>query len=141
MVTLPVCLKDLDAFYHIDDNSTPLPDQPNHVGPIFDPVRCREPLSAFDILTHASAFGGRSHLDSEVCVPACPETFSDRYLYPTLTENEHTRLTMFWYYTRGFNEDTVLIQKLDQMLELTKQSLGWDVGIIGCSMLRRLLDL
>lgn len=131
MVTLPLFLNELDAFYHVDNNAPQLPDQPHHVGPIFDPIRCREPLPAFDILTHAGAFGERSHLDSEACVPARPDTFSDPYLYPTLTQNEHTRLTMFWYYTRGLNEDTVLLKKLDQLLELTKQSLGWDIGIIG----------
>ncbi|KAK5955560.1 hypothetical protein OHC33_003201 [Knufia fluminis] len=130
-VVVPVFPQDQDAFYHSDDNGSPLPDQPKHIGPISDPDKCREPLSAFDILSHANAFGVRSHWDSEACVPARPDTFSDRYLYPTLTQNEHTRLTMFWYYTRGLNEDTVLLKKLNQMLDLTKQSLGWEVGIIG----------
>jgi len=130
-MSVPVLALEQDVFYHTDDHGAPLPDQPKHIGPVFDPVRCREPLPAFDILTHASTFGARSHLDSEACVPDRPETFRDRYLYPTLTHNEHTRLTMYWYYTRGLNEDKALLKKLDQIVDLTKQSLGWEVGIIG----------
>lgn len=127
----PLILKHRAVLQRLNTDNDNLPKQPSEVGPIFDPVKVREPLSPFVQVYNDSIYGPASHFDSETKTPEKPATFTDPYLYPTLTSNEFTRLNAVWYYTRGLEHDEQMLRKLNRMLDLVKQSMGWEIGIIG----------
>lgn len=119
-------------FFPVLESAAIAPEQPTSIGPILDPEKIDEPLAGYSETTHSNVFGPHTSLDSETSIPALPQGFNDRYLYPSLCKNEHMRLTMLWYFTRGLQEDAELLQKLSQILEMVKQFLGgWEIGIIG----------
>lgn len=98
---------------------------------ILDPAKFHQPLSPFDRATHASYFGSSSQWDSELHPPSPPSLFQDDYLYPTLSENEYARLTMLWYYTNGVQQDTELLDRFSQLLDIVKSTLGWEIALVG----------
>lgn len=120
------------GFFPIIDSTISLPQQPRSIESSVDTEEALKPLAPFSEVFHNNVFGKPSALDSEICVPTCPANFTDRYLAPTLSRNEHIRLRMLWYYTRGLQDDAELLQKLSQILDMVKQSLGsFEMGIIG----------
>lgn len=120
-----------EGFSPVLDPTITVPDQPTTIGPVFEPEKFHKALAPFSDRLHDSVFGQPSLLDSETSVPPCPLDFTDRYLYPSLSKNEYLRLNMLWYYTRGVREDTEVLRKLTQILGMVKQSLDWEIGIIG----------
>lgn len=109
----------------------PIEDRPTSIEPIFDAVKSQEPLAAYDAAAASLNYGGHSLLDGETSPPLRPDTFKDNYLYPTLTQNEYTRLTMYWYYTKDIEDDRELLGKLSNLINVIKDSIGWELGIVG----------
>jgi hypothetical protein len=110
--------------HHFDSFSTQQPT-------VLDPAKYRQPLLPFNRAAHSNNFGPSSKWDSEAKVPVRPACFEDEYLDPTLSENEYARLTMLWYYTSGIQQDSELLEKFTQMLEIVKSSLGWEIALVG----------
>lgn len=98
---------------------------------VLDPAKFRQPLPSFDRAAHARYFGTPSNWDSETAPPVAPSCFTDDYLDPTLSENEYARLIMLWYYTTGIHSDFELLEKFNQILEIVKSSIGWEIALVG----------
>ena len=105
--------------------------RPTSVWPIFNIEKSQEPLTTFDAAAASLNYGAFSLLDGEASPPPRPNTFTDDYLYPTLAPNEYTRLTMFWYYTKDIEQDKELLSKLTNLINVIKDSIGWELGLVG----------
>lgn len=117
--------------YQAPSNIVALPPRPSIIEPVFDAIRASKSLPQFNESSHNGFFGEPTELDSENFVPKRPESFIDAYLGPTLTKNEHARLTALWYYTDGVQEDQHILARLDRIINLVKQSFSWELGIVG----------
>lgn len=90
------------------------------------------PIRAYDEDAFEANYGGGAESCQLVSPePLQPDTFSEPYLYPMLTRNERLRLTMLWYHTRDMNQNTELMQRLQEKVDLVKEFLGWDFAICG----------
>lgn len=99
---------------------------------VLDPAKFHQPLPSFDRTAHARYFGAASKWDSEAAPPSPPpDTCIDKYLDPTLSENEYGRLIMLWYYTGGIRNDPELVDKFNHILEIVKSSIGWEIALVG----------
>ncbi|KAF2481713.1 hypothetical protein BDY17DRAFT_227846, partial [Neohortaea acidophila] len=53
------------------------------------------------------------------------------YLAPSLARNERLRLNRFWYYTRGMAQDTELLHRIQEKVNLVRDFLGWEIALCG----------
>ncbi|KAJ2984332.1 hypothetical protein NUW58_g6094 [Xylaria curta] len=107
-----------------------LPPPPKVVGPVFDSMRSKEPLPAFDQKTHDQNYGGPSE-SGEALLPPPPIEFPDRYLVPTLARNERLRLTLLWYHTKQIEQDQRLLAEIDTLVRSAQKAIGWEFAIAG----------
>jgi len=104
--------------------------RPHQVGPVFDPLSANA-IGAFDNASFETNYTPRGPDDNKSPLPERPADFGDRYLYPTLTQNERMRLTMLWYYTRDLEQDDDLLRRLQEKVDLVKEFIGWEFAICG----------
>lgn len=98
-----------------------------NIGPVFDSEHLEIPIASYDALQHTAIYGtGNSDK-----TPPRPHDFDAPYLRPTLTRNERLRLTILWYYARHVLEDGTLLQKLQNIVEMVKQFIGWETAVVG----------
>lgn len=110
-----------------------LPERPKEIGPIFDPEQASRPIAPFDEETNTANYGAQTAgFDAnQPTVPPKPADASDRYLAPTLTRHERTRLTLLWYYTRDVLDDKDFVARIQEKLDLVQQFMGWEFAIVG----------
>ena len=104
--------------------------RPHQIGPVFDPLSSTA-IRAFAAATFETNYTPRGPDDIKSPMPEKPAGFSDRYLYPTLAQNERMRLTMLWYYTRDLEQDDDLLRRLQEKVDLVKEFIGWEFAICG----------
>lgn len=97
------------------------------IGPVFDSEHVEIPIANHDTLRHAAIYG----TDTPDKIPSRPADFDATYLRPTLTRHERLRLTIVWYYARHVLQDETLLQKLQSIVEMVKQFIGWDTAVVG----------
>ena len=105
-------------------------ERPTAVGPTFDLLSATA-IGQFDNASFETHYMPRTSEDTHSPMPARPADFSDRYLYPSLAQNERARLTMLWYYTRDLEQDDDLIRRLQDKVDLIKEFIGWEFVICG----------
>ena len=97
------------------------------IGPVFDSEHLENPIANYEALRHATIYG----TGTPDKTPSRPDDFDALYLRPTLTRNERLRLTILWYYARHVLQDGTLLQKLQNIVEMVKQFIGWDTAVVG----------
>ncbi|CAJ2503157.1 Uu.00g105510.m01.CDS01 [Anthostomella pinea] len=107
-----------------------LPERPTSIGPVCDAAHSKVPLPSFDESVHTQSFGGLSD-EGEAIEPCRPAHFEEGYLFPYLTQNERLRLTMFWYHTRGIEQDDQFVAKIDALVKGLQQAIGWEYAMAG----------
>lgn len=113
----------------------------NKITPIFDPASSSLPLTQYDAVAQAALFPILTEANMEnPPVPDQPINSESTYLYPTLTEKERLRLTMYWYHTRGLMQDSIALEEIQKAVRLIQDFFGWDysmVAILGNSTYTR----
>ncbi|KAK5063106.1 hypothetical protein LTR84_005182 [Exophiala bonariae] len=99
----------------------------SNIGPVFDSEHFDIPIADYDALRHAAIYG----TETSDKIPARLDDFDAPYLRPTLAKNERLRLTILWYYARHVLQDGALLQKLQNVVEMVKQFIGWDTAVVG----------
>lgn len=120
-----------DDWFSTGQANRVLPERPHDVGPVFDPRSSEEPLPPFDPAIFDQQYAQPHPGDISAHAPSVPDTFHDPYLYPMLTRNERVRLTMLWYYTRELFDNTDLLNRVQEKVDLVCRWIGWDLAICG----------
>lgn len=107
-----------------------LPARPIERGPVFDVESSQTPLSSFDEQLHGQVYLGPSDT-GEAIQPDAPAHLENKYLLPSLAQNERLRLTLLWYHTRLIEQDVVLLSKIDALVNGLQQAIGWEYAIAG----------
>ncbi|KAH7119624.1 histidine kinase HHK3 [Dendryphion nanum] len=113
---------------------TSLDERPREVGPILDPDHSQEPITAYDEIIHETLYPPPDPSNDNTSsrpIPPKPDDFSDLYLFPVLSKNERLRLTMLWYYTRDITKDPAFLAKLNGLVNMIQQFMGWEFAIMG----------
>lgn len=105
--------------------------RPDAISTVLDPDNAHLPIHAFDDAWHNQHYTRPRSPSQLAPIPPKPVTFSDRYLHPSLTRHERLRLTMLWYYTRDMTQDTELLQRLQDKVNLVQEITGWEFAIMG----------
>lgn len=108
-----------------------LPERPEAIGPIHDPLNSSTPIPKYDEEAQQLKYGERPADVNADLPPTTPPDFEDRYLVPTLTKHERIRLTLLWYYTRDIVNDKDFLLRLQEKLDLVKDFMGWEFAILG----------
>lgn len=107
-----------------------LPPRPEEIGPIFDD-RSATAMAAWSLENFQANYPPIQPNSMRASVPERPIDFEDSYLYPTLARNERARLNMLWYYTRDLEQDSGLLRRLQDKVDLVKEFIGWEFVICG----------
>ncbi|KAJ4371573.1 hypothetical protein N0V83_004792 [Neocucurbitaria cava] len=114
--------------------SLPTP-RPTEVAPIFDIQHVDQALDVWSADVAQSVYPQKDDQWAPAPIPEraeCPRhCAADRYLFPVLTRNERLRLTMLFYYTRGASEDQELMARLQEKVDLARETIGWEFVIAG----------
>lgn len=122
----------VDRLFKRSDSDTPtLPRRPSKIAPIFDQEHADKPLHRFNEDQHQLHYAEGTTSPLTTPLPPQPDSFSSRYLFPTLSRNERLRLTMMWYYMRGIAGDEELLRKLQDIVRLVRTFIGWEFVIMG----------
>lgn len=122
----------VDRLFKRSDSDTPtLPRRPSKIAPIFDQEHADKPLHRFNEDQHQLHYAEGTTSPLTTPLPPQPDSFSNHYLFPTLSRNERLRLTMTWYYTRGIAGDEDLLRKLQDIVRLVRTFIGWEFVIMG----------
>ena len=65
--------------------------------------------------------------------PPRPTSFSDPYLYPTLSPKEKDRLKRFYYLTEGADKDHELLEHLSDLVSLVRETSDYEICNLGFS--------
>lgn len=101
----------------------------HHLGPVFDPDLCAQPLDSHDQSflddNYTRPDSGQDY-DVPSSAPPTPTNFNDPYLFPVMNKNERLRLTMLWYMMRDALQDTDLLARLQEKVNLIRDFVGWE---------------
>lgn len=109
----------------------PSSSRPTEVGPILDVEHANKPIDSWSSATAESIYPAKSDDSEPTPIPDRPLCAADRYLFPILTRNERLRLTMLFYYTRGATEDMELVSRLQEKVQLARETIGWEFALAG----------
>lgn len=120
------------AFLPADNASA---ERPKEVGPILSPDYVEQPIISFDEQLHDALYppAQPSEKNDKLPrpIPPKPDNFTDPYLFPVLSKHERLRLTMLWYYTRDITNDAPFLAKLNGLVNMIQQFMGWEFAIMG----------
>lgn len=105
--------------------------RPHTVGPVLDTSESYKPIVPWSLSNKNHLYPDSAEDYAVATIPDKPADFSGRYLRPFMTRNERLRLTMLFYYTRHVFEDEELLSRIEEKVFLAKESIGWDMSIIG----------
>ncbi|GAM83215.1 hypothetical protein ANO11243_012010 [Dothideomycetidae sp. 11243] len=103
------------------------------IGPVFDRESCSQPIDTYDAERLACTLPEALSCDGQpTVVPPVPKGFrNSQYLFPSLTRNEHVRLTTLWYHTRSALDDEDLLANLQVKVDLIREFLDWEIALCG----------
>jgi hypothetical protein len=124
-----------DAAVPHTDYQPPSPSaRPVTVGPILDTQNANKALDVWSAAVARDIYPSTTEIWSPAPIPddsLATSCLADRYLFPLLTRNERLRLTMLFYYTSGMVEDRELVSRLQEKVNLTRETVGWEFAIVG----------
>lgn len=99
---------------------------------VFGHCNLMAPLLAYNPDVHLHSFQAQHDPSAPAYdIPAKPSNFDTTYLPPSLARNERLRLNRFWYYTRGMAQDTELLERIQDKVNLVRDFLGWEIALCG----------
>ncbi|CAO2655958.1 Nn.00g047610.m01.CDS01 [Neocucurbitaria sp. VM-36] len=119
----------------LNQNLPPPESRPTVVAPVLDVEHVDKALDGWSVTVAQSVYPQKDDQWAPAPIPqraACPRhCAADRYLFPMLTRNERLRLTMLFYHTRGACEDQELMSRLQEKVDLVRETIGWEFVIAG----------